>query len=183
MTQLSGDSQMTRLSGDSQMTQSGAALDAAAGIDPALVAFVYLEARLADEARYTEWEALWDDDACYWVPRHPGADPDRDVSYIYDNRRRLASRVAQLNTGARHAQTPPSQMRRLITNLELMDRDDTTVTVGSNFVLFEQRFALTIWAGRYLHRIRINGPQLRLIEKTVHLVNAADPIPTMAFLI
>ena len=26
-------------------------------------------------------------------------------------------------------------------------------------------------------------PALRLVEKTVHLVNAADAIPTMAFLI
>jgi 3-phenylpropionate/cinnamic acid dioxygenase small subunit len=166
------------------MTQpSGVALDAAAGIDPALVGFVYLEARLADEARYTEWEALWDDDARYWVPRHPDADPDQEVSYIYDNRRRLASRVAQLNTGARHAQTPPSQMRRLITNLELIDGDDSTVTIGSNFVLFEQRYTLSTWAGRYVHKIRTSGPELRLVEKTVHLINAADPIPTMAFLI
>ena len=41
---------------------------AAAGVDPALVAFIYHEARLADEARYSEWEALWDDSARYWVP-------------------------------------------------------------------------------------------------------------------
>jgi 3-phenylpropionate/cinnamic acid dioxygenase small subunit len=153
------------------------------GVEPAVAAFIYLEARLADEARYSEWEGLWDDDARYWVPRHPTADPEKEVSYIFDNRRRLASRVAQLNTGARHAQTPPSQMRRLITNLELLDRDDDTVTVGSNFVLFEHRDTMNIWAGRYIHRIRERGGDLRLVEKTVHLVNAAAPLPTMAFLI
>ena len=32
-----------------------------------VVAFIYTEARLADESRYAEWEALWDDDAVYWV--------------------------------------------------------------------------------------------------------------------
>jgi hypothetical protein len=81
---------------------------AAALVDPALVAFIYHEARLADEARYSEWEALWDDRATYWVPMAPDADPETQVSYINDNRTRIRSRVAQLNTGVRHSQTPPS---------------------------------------------------------------------------
>ena len=46
------------------------------GIDPALTAFIYLEARLADEARYDEWEALWADEARYWVPRHEDTDSE-----------------------------------------------------------------------------------------------------------
>jgi 3-phenylpropionate/cinnamic acid dioxygenase small subunit len=152
-------------------------------VDPTWAAFVYLEARLADEARYSEWEALWADDARYWVPLHEDADPDREVSYIYDNRRRLASRVAQLNTGARHAQTPPSKMRRLVANLELLDRDDDTVTIGSNFVLYEHRYTVTTWAGRAVHRIRTSGERLLLVEKTVHLINAESAVSTMAFLI
>ena len=31
--------------------------------DPEILSFLYLEARLADEGRYSEWEALWDADA------------------------------------------------------------------------------------------------------------------------
>ena len=41
-----------------------------------VVAFIYTEARLADESRYAEWEALWDDDAVYWVPASPTGDTD-----------------------------------------------------------------------------------------------------------
>jgi 3-phenylpropionate/cinnamic acid dioxygenase small subunit len=154
-----------------------------AGVDPALVAFVYHEARLADEARYSEWEALWDDDATYWVPMSPDADPDTQVSYIYDNRARIRSRVAQLNTGVRHSQTPPSVLRRTVSNFEVTDATGDSVTVASNFVLVEYRFDVTLWAGRYLHTIRAGQGGLRLAEKTVHLVNAGGPIPTMAFLI
>jgi 3-phenylpropionate/cinnamic acid dioxygenase small subunit len=155
------------------------------GIDPAIASFLYREARLADEARYSEWEELWDDDGVYWVPMSPDADPSRDLSYIYDNRRRIHSRVAQLNTGSRHSQTPPSTMRRLLANMELLDRDAETVTVGSNFVLYEYRYQMTTWAGRVIHRVRAGhaerGP--RLVAKTVHLVNAGAAIPTLAFLL
>src|SRR5260370_36335673 len=126
-------------------------------VDPALVRFVVTGARLADEARYSDWEALWDDDALYWVPMHPGADPELNVSYIYDNRARIRSRVAQLNTGVRHSQTPPSVMRRTVSNFEIVAEDNDTVTVGSNFVLVEYQCAMTVWAGRHLHRIRHAG--------------------------
>jgi 3-phenylpropionate/cinnamic acid dioxygenase small subunit len=155
------------------------------GIDPAIVSFLHLEARLADEARYSEWEELWDDDGLYWVPMSPGADPAHDLSYIYDNRRRIHSRVAQLNTGSRHSQTPPSTMRRLLTNMERLDCDDETVTVGSNFVLYEYRYQMTIWAGRVTHRIRVGNPGRgpRLVAKTVHLINAGAALPTLAFLL
>jgi 3-phenylpropionate/cinnamic acid dioxygenase small subunit len=162
---------------------SRVAVDLPVAVDPAIAAFIYLEARLADEARYDQWEALWDDDGCYWVPRHEGADPESEISYIYDNRRRIASRIAQLNTGARHAQVPPSKMRRLVTNLEVLDGDGRTTTIGCNFVLYEHRYETTVWAGRYIYRIRTTDDGHRLVQKTVHLVNGQDAIPTMAFLI
>src|SRR5260370_10071662 len=152
-------------------------------VDPAVVSVVFTGARLADEARYSDWEGLWDDDALYWVPMHPDADPETTVSYIFDNRARIRSRVAQLNTGVRHSQTPPSVMRRTVSNFEIVGEDGDTVTVASNFVLVEYRFAMTVWAGRYLHKIRRSDGGLRLAGKTAHLVNADGPIPPLAFLI
>ncbi|MFG3022348.1 aromatic-ring-hydroxylating dioxygenase subunit beta [Streptomyces sp. NPDC048254] len=162
---------------------SGAVRPAFTPVDPELAAFIYLEARLADESRYSEWEALWDDDACYWVPMREGDDPQRNLSYIYDNRRRLRSRIAQLNTGSRHAQTPPSRMRRTVSNLEVLAHEGDLVTIGSNFALHEYRHELTVWAGRYVHRIRTGPDGPRLVEKTVHLVNGHGAVPTLAFLI
>jgi len=161
----------------------GEVLAALPAVAPDLASFLFLEARLADEARYSEWEALWDDDALYWVPMHAGDDPRTTLSYIYDNRRRIHSRVAQLNTGNRHSQTPPSVMRRMLSNMEVLDSDEDTVTVGSNFALFEYRHQQRVWAGRAVHRVRRHPGGHRLVSKTVHLVNAGGPLETLAFLI
>ena len=79
--------------------------------------FVYREARLADEARYAEWHALWTDDAVYWVPAttDPGADPEKHLSHIYDNRARLDTRIKLLQTGHRYSQEPGDQSTRPLT--------------------------------------------------------------------
>jgi 3-phenylpropionate/cinnamic acid dioxygenase small subunit len=156
----------------------------AGDVEPRLVAFVFREARYADESHYDEWEALWhESDALYWVPMHEGADPEREVSYIYDNRPRIAKRIAQLKTGARHSQTPPSKLRRIVSNFEVLQRDDVSVTITTNFVLYEHRFSLVTWAGRCVYRIRTDGEELRLAGKTVHLVNGDGALTTMSFLI
>src|SRR5215472_3678891 len=124
-------------------------------------AFLYLEARLADESRYAEWEALVTDDMHYWVPKGPANyDPATRLSYINDNRSRLATRIRQLQTGLRHAQTPVSPMRRIISNIEVIAADEAagTLVVGSNFVLYEVAAQATrelrIWPGRVTHHLR-----------------------------
>jgi 3-phenylpropionate/cinnamic acid dioxygenase small subunit len=153
--------------------------------DDEILSFLYLEARLADEGRYSEWEALWDDDdnVVYRVPMHPDDDPRTTLAYVNDNRRRIKSRVAQLNTGNRHSQTPPSVMRRVISNNEVVSEDADTVTVESNFALFEYRIHQRFWAGRVSHTIRRCPDGPRLVRKIVHLIDAGGPVETLAFLI
>jgi len=155
---------------------------------------LFLEARLADESRYEDWLALMTDDVQYWVPSgRADYDPDTRISFVNDNRSRLETRVRQLLTGVRYAQSPPSPMRRVISNLEIESTgaDDMitagTITAGSNFVLYELSAQATnelrIWAGRATHRIRRVDGELRIAAKRVELVNASQPLPTLAFLL
>ena len=155
----------------------------------AAVEFVYREARLADEARYTEWLALWTDDAIYWVPAttDPGADPDKHISHIYDNRGRLETRIKLLQTGHRYSQEPASLMRRLVSNIEASPADGGELLVESNFALAElaiqAKRELHWWVGRTTHRLRRVGDELKMCRKKVVLINAAEPLPNLAFLI
>src|SRR5207253_1418587 len=111
--------------------------------------FVYREARFADEARYAEWHALWTDDAVYWVPAttDPGADPEKHLSHIYDNRTRLDTRIKLLQTGHRYSQEPPSLMRRLISNVEVERAENGEFVAASNFILAE----LSVQAKHEMH--------------------------------
>lgn len=150
-------------------------------------AFLFLEARLADENDYDGWEALWTDDAIYWVPAEdPEADPRDVVSVIYDNRRRITTRLNQLRTGKRYAQAPASTMRRMLSNIEILGIDATCgdTEVGANFLLLESRIrGVELWGGRTTYHLRrING-ELKLAYKKVVLVNHDQVLPTLGFLI
>lgn len=151
--------------------------------------FIYREARLQDELQYDAWEALWTDDAIYWVPANgDDTDPTRQMSIIFDNRARIATRIKQLHTGKRHSQTPPSKLRRLISNVELLGdgRDDAggDIRAGANFLVYESRErGVTLWAGRSEYRLRRTGDGLRMAYKKVALVDNDRPLYTLAFLI
>jgi 3-phenylpropionate/cinnamic acid dioxygenase small subunit len=147
--------------------------------------FIYREARFQDELAYEEWEALWTDDATYWIPASGDAsDPEHEMSIIYDNRARIATRIKQLQTGKRHSQNPPSRLRHLVSNVELLSGDGDEVRAGANFIVSESRErGVTLWAGRSIYGLRRTADGLRMASKTVYLVNNDRPLPTLSFLI
>lgn len=147
--------------------------------------FIYREARYQDEHEYDAWEALWTDDAIYWVPAG-GDDPDptKQVSIIFDNRSRIALRIKQLHTGKRHSQEPRSRLRRLISNIELLGAEGDDALVGANFLVIESRERGTeLWAGRTEYRLRRVDDELKMAYKKVVLVDNDRPLHTLAFLI
>lgn len=150
-------------------------------------AFIYREARFADESDYDGWEALWSDKVHYWVPfGRADYDPADRISFINDNRNRMETRLRQLRTGHRHAQTPPSPMRRVISNLE-MERLDDGYRAACNFVLYEHAVqatnSLRTWAGRSTYELCQGADGLRMRRKVIELVNATDALPSLAFII
>ena len=155
-------------------------------------AFVYLEARLADESRYAEWESLVTEDMHYWVPSgRADYDAATRLSYINDNRARLATRIRQLQTGLRHAQTPVSPMRRIVSNVEVLAldaaADSPSITVGANQVIYEISVQATgqvrVWPGRVTYRLRDVDGELRMAAKTVELLTEREALPNLAFLV
>ncbi len=147
--------------------------------------FIFMEARLQDTHAYDDWEALWEDDAIYWIPANGhDSDPERAMSIVYDNRSRIGLRVAQLKTGRRHTQTPRSELARIVSNIEVGDPSDNQIDVRANAMVFEDsQRGETVWAARLEYRLRFVAGQFRLVSKKVGLVNNHKPIFTLSFLI
>jgi benzoate/toluate 1,2-dioxygenase beta subunit len=152
----------------------------------AVEAFLFREARLADENRYDEWLALWTEDVTYWVPANiDDYDPDEHVSILYDNRERLQDRIARLKSGGAWSQEPQSRMRRVISNIEIEPsrRPDERIVI-SNFVLGELRRGRdAVYFAQQKHRLRLTAGGLRMAAKTVYLVKNNEPLHNLSFLI
>lgn len=147
--------------------------------------FLYREARLQDEHEYDEWEALWTDDAIYWVPANgDDIDPETQMSILFDNRSRIGIRIKQFHTGRRHTQNPQSRLRRLISNVELLADDGKEIRVAANALIYESnQRGETVWAARNEYLLRRSPEGLRMARKKVMLVNNDKAMYTLSFLI
>ncbi len=146
--------------------------------------FLYREARLADTFALDEWEALWTDDAVYYVPVDDTHDPRTHMSIIFDNRSRIATRIKQLQTGRRHAQRPLSRLVRTVANVEVLGVQgaDTVVTSVVQVVESRER-GTTYWAGRVTHKLRRVEGELRMVSKKIVLVDSDRALSSLSFLI
>ncbi len=78
-------------------------------------------------------------------------------------------------------------MRRVISNVEIEQAEDGELVVSANFVLAElsvqAKHEMHWWVGRTTHRLRRVNGVLKMRHKKVVLVNAAEPLPNLTFLI
>jgi 3-phenylpropionate/cinnamic acid dioxygenase small subunit len=134
------------------------------------------EARLLDQLRYEDWLAMYTAECVYWVPSTPdGGDPRREISVMFDDRRRLEDRIYRLRTGFAWSQAPASRTVRLIANVEVFAaaRNDARM-LRANFLISEfwgdETRVLAGWAGYRVVRDgdgggwKIQAKQVNLIE-------------------
>ena len=109
-------------------------------------AFLSLEARLMDDHKLSEWLTLLSDDLRYWMPvvtNKIGRDLGKErsaygeVAHFDDDKTSMTNRVKRLATGMAWAETPPSRVRHLISNVEIIETfEDQRVRVRSNFLVY-----------------------------------------------
>ena len=157
-------------------------------------AFLYKEARLLDEHRLRDWQALTTDDIIYWVPLgEDNADPKKHLSIIYDDTANLDGRVWRIaESGINHSQDPPSNTVRFISNVEVEAADDPNeVLVFSNMLLTEFRpglqrrqMSLPHWyAAKVRHRLRLVEGEWKIAFKKVSLLDMDGILNAMTFFI
>lgn len=117
--------------------------------------FLYEEAALLDERRYTEWLGLLTDDLTYFMPlrrnvkfgEHGARENTRagkDISWFDEDKWTLSKRVEQIMTGIHWAEEPASRVCRLIANVQVTAAAPSLdapaeISVRSRFLVYQNR--------------------------------------------
>lgn len=111
--------------------------------------FLYHEAELLDERRFSEWIDLIADDIHYHVPQRrnvkfgeqerENSDPESEISWFDEGKATLAGRVRQINTGLHWAEEPLSRVCHMVSNVEVLDVEGDEVKVKSRFLVYRNR--------------------------------------------
>ena len=143
-----------------------------------VVQLLIKEARLLDERQFEEWESLFSDDGFYWVPTRPEQEsPHSEVSIFYDDRELMRRRIERLHHPRIHVDIPPRRTVHLIANIECTANPANGIDwmVASNFIMTEYRQgSVRIFSGRYQHKLKVVGGELKIALKRVDLINCDD---------
>lgn len=159
-----------------------AATRPAAGAAPdlrALEQFLYHEARLLDEQRWEEWNALFTDDGIYWAPASPDQpDATHHVSLIHENGLLRAVRIKRFRHPNAFSLQPKPRTIHSIGNVMLdsvAPNGDCVVT--SRFQMAQsRRETLDLFIGTYTHHLRATPGGYRIALKKAELVNCDAPM-------
>lgn len=142
--------------------------------------FLFHEARLLDERRWDEWEALFLEDGVYWAPATPDQpDPINHVSLMYEERLLRKVRIARFASPVAPSLQPFPRTAHLVTNVMIDRHDEKTgeIAVNSRFLMIEyRRGAQRSFGGAYQHDLLDAPDGLRIRRKKVDLVNCEGPL-------
>jgi 3-phenylpropionate/cinnamic acid dioxygenase small subunit len=152
-----------------------------------LIDFVVREARLLDEKRYAEWNALFTDDAMYWVPLVPEQeDGINHTSHLYEDKLLRELRIERLKSARAFSQQPPTRAHHLLQTptVEVFDAAGNAFVVRSEFHYTEaQGDELQFFVGTCLHHLTLQDGALRMTLKRVNLLNCDAALPAVQLFI
>jgi 3-phenylpropionate/cinnamic acid dioxygenase small subunit len=150
----------------------------------ALIDFVVHEARLLDERRYDEWNALFADHGVYWVPLVPGQPEGLDhTSHLYEDKLLRDLRIERLKSPRAFSQQPPTRSLHVL-QTPTVEPDDAARPderlVRTAFQYIEsQGDELNALFGVCWHRVVVVDGALRIRQKRVDLINSDAALPAV----
>lgn len=152
-----------------------------------LIDFVVRESRLLDGRRYEEWNALFTDDAVYWVPLVPDQ-PDgiNHTSHLYEDKLLRTLRIERLKSPRAFSQQPPSRCHHLLQmpTIESLDEAANRHVVRTEFHYTEsQGDELQFYVGTFFHHMTLQDGGLRMTLKRVNLLNCDAALPAVQLFI
>ena len=148
-----------------------------------LIDFVVQESRLLDAKRYEEWNALFTDDAFYWVPAAPDQEDGLNhCSHMYEDKLLRELRIERLKSPRAFSQQPPSRCHHLlqVPTVEAFEPEANRYVLRTEFHYTEaQGDALQFYVGHCLHHLTVQEGALRITLKRVNLLNPDAALPAV----
>lgn len=163
-------------------------MTAAGQVTPqALIDFVVVESRLLDARRFEEWNALFTDDAFYWIPLIPDQeDGINHTSHMYEDKLLRELRIRRLKSPRAFSQQPPSRCHHLLQApvVETFDITDNRFVLRTEFHYTEsQGDELAFYVGTFFHHLTVADGALRMTLKRVNLLNCDAALPAVQLFI
>jgi 3-phenylpropionate/cinnamic acid dioxygenase small subunit len=139
-----------------------------------VIDFIYEEARMLDEGRFSDWLDLWLPDGHYWMPLdYKQTDPHLVTSLMYEDMFMLKLRVERLNGARTFSQKPKSRCHHVIQRPFVDQMTDDTATTNTSMHYVETRlddqFLLAMTA---THDLKLVDGKIRIANKRVDLLNS-----------
>ena len=152
-----------------------------------LIDFVVQESRLLDARRYEEWNALFADDAYYWVPAAPDQEDGLNhCSHMYEDKLLRELRIERLKSPRAFSQQPPSRCHHLLQtpSVESFDTAANRHVLRTEFHYTEsQGDELQFYVGTFFHHLSLQDGALRMTLKRVNLLNCDAALPAVQLFI
>ena len=149
--------------------------------------FLFTEAELLDERRFSEWLDLLADDLCYFMPIRSnvkfGQHAQREntiqgqgISWFDEDKWTLTKRVEQILTGAHFAEEPLSRICHMVSNVQVLDARPSAeaaeeVTVKSRFLVYQNRLESEtyLFVGKRTDVLRRSDDSWKIIRREIIL--------------
>jgi 3-phenylpropionate/cinnamic acid dioxygenase small subunit len=155
--------------------------------DKDLIDFVVREARLLDAKQYEAWNALFTDEAMYWIPAAPGQqDAITHISHMYEDKLMRDLRIERYKSPRAYSQQPPSRCHHLLQmpTVELRDAPANHYVVRTEFHYTEaQGDDMQFYVGTCTHHLTVAGGVLKMSLKRVDLLNCDAALPAVQLFI
>ncbi len=152
-----------------------------------LIDMVYREARLLDARDFDAWNALFSDDAYYWVPlEHDQPDGINHTSHLYEDKLLRDLRIQRLKSPRAFSQMPISRSHHLLQqpSVESLDAAANHFCTRTEFHYSEARGdEMLILVGTAFHHFSVEAGALRFTLKRVNLLNCDAALPSVQLFI
>lgn len=157
--------------------------------DQELINFVVHEARLLDEQKFDDWNALFTDDGYYWMPltwQQPN--PIAYTSHMYEDKLLRDLRIQRLSHPRTRSHQSVTRSQHVL-QTPWVEKKDTAANefltrTPFHYTEFQQEYeGLQHLVGTAWHHLKVMDGALRITLKRVDLINSDGPLTAFNFFV